>query len=45
MKKLVIIFAVTALAGSLSSCYRQRVCATYVKADKKIEKTVENEKI
>jgi len=37
MKKLLIIVAVALFTGSLSSCYRQKVCATYVKAEKKVE--------
>ncbi len=45
MKKLVVILSASVFVLSLSSCYRQKVCATYVKAEKKIEKTAENKNI
>jgi len=45
MKKIVVILTVAAFTVGLSSCYRQSVCATYVKAEKKVEQKVEDKNI
>lgn len=43
MKKVALISFTIGLALSLSSCYKNSVCATYVNNDVKIEKTVSDD--
>ncbi|MFK7899581.1 MAG: hypothetical protein AB8B61_02370 [Cyclobacteriaceae bacterium] len=38
MKKIITIVSVVLFAVAISSCYRQKVCATYVKGELKTEK-------
>ncbi len=40
MKKSLLVLSVVVVAVALSSCYRHSVCATYVKADQKVEKEI-----
>lgn len=43
MKKVFVIIAALGFTVGLSSCYRQSVCATYVKHEQKIDKTIQEE--